>query len=185
MKSIFEVMIYDLHSGRLSDLEDAYQSKIKLIILELTKIELDTEKILIIITSVLTWGASPPKMVPDKPPVQLDENGEPLPEKTEEELEKEEELKFEEENKRRIEEGLPALVKKFIFGDYDWEDVEFGDDGLEIKHEVQPVIGEDGVEIPVKPIKWIYKDFDVEYEGNDGIEIIKVKRKGKKKIIIK
>ena len=70
-------------------------------------------------------------------------------------------------------------------GDYDWEDVEYGDDGIEIKHEVQPIIGEDGVEIPVKPIKWIYKDFNVEYEGNDGPEFIKVKRKGKKKIIIK
>jgi len=140
---------------------------------------------LIILTSVLTWGATPPKMVPEKPPVKLDENGDPIPEKTEEELEKEEELRFEEENKKRVEEGLEPIVKEIIDDDYDWEDMPEEEENAEKVEEVkkeEPVEGEDA--IPVKPIKWVYKEFEIP-NGEEGEEPIKIKRRGKKKVIIK
>ncbi len=54
-----DTYIYDLHSGRFDDLEFAIKA--------LTKTPLETEKIVIVITSVLTWGMTPPKMVEDIP----------------------------------------------------------------------------------------------------------------------
>lgn len=134
---------------------------------------------MIIISSVLTWGASEPNMVDDKPPPQLDENGEPIPEKSEEELEKEEEAKRELENKKRIEEGLEPIIPKIKVEDYDWEDdVEVEDDNKEPENPVKDV---DGNPIPTKVIKWVYKEFEEERDG----ELVVIKKKGKKKIVIK
>ena len=60
-------MVYDLHCGKLSDLQFAIQA--------LTKAPLEKEKIVIVISSVLSWGNTPAKMVEDKPEPVDDEEG--------------------------------------------------------------------------------------------------------------
>lgn len=55
----FEVLIYDLHCGKLEDLKFAIKA--------LTKNPLEKEKIVIVISSVLSWAKTPFKMVEDKP----------------------------------------------------------------------------------------------------------------------
>lgn len=65
-----DTFIYDMHSGRLDDLEFGIKA--------LTKAPLESEKIVIVITSVLSWGMTPPKMVEDIPEPILDENGNPI-----------------------------------------------------------------------------------------------------------
>lgn len=54
----FDIMIYDMHSGRLEDLKQAIKA--------LTKAPLEKEKTVIMLSSVLSWGNTPPKMVEDK-----------------------------------------------------------------------------------------------------------------------
>ncbi len=142
----------------------------------------------IILTSVLTWGATEVKMVPEKPPVQYDDNGDPIPEKSEEELQKEEEARLEEENKKRIEDGLEPIVPEIKDEEYDWEDIVEveGEEGAEEKKPAEiegggDMEGGEGEEKP-KEIKWVFKEFEV--EGEEG-EIVQVKRKGKKKEIVK
>src|SRR5690349_9160769 len=61
-----DYFIYDLHSGKLDDLEWGIKA--------LTKTPLDSEKVVIVISSVLAWGANPHNMVEDKP-VKYDEDG--------------------------------------------------------------------------------------------------------------
>lgn len=83
----FDIMIYDMHCGKLEDLKFCIKS--------LTKAPLETEKTVIMISSVLSWGNTPHKIVEDKP------------EKNEEEDEKkEEEEKIEEEERKKLEEYL-------------------------------------------------------------------------------
>ena len=65
-----DTFIYDLHSGRLDDLEFGIRA--------LTKAPLESEKTVIVITSVLSWGKTPPKIVEDIPEPLLDENGNPI-----------------------------------------------------------------------------------------------------------
>ena len=65
-----DTFIFDLHSGRLDDLELAIRA--------LTKAPLESEKTVIVITSVLSWGMTPPKIVEDIPEPLLDENGNPI-----------------------------------------------------------------------------------------------------------
>lgn len=55
----FDVMIYDMHSGRLADLKQCIKA--------LTKAPLEKEKIVIMISSILSWGKTEPKMVEEKP----------------------------------------------------------------------------------------------------------------------
>lgn len=55
----FDVMIYDMHSGRLSDLKQCIKA--------LTKAPLEKEKIVIMISSILSWGKTEHKMVEEKP----------------------------------------------------------------------------------------------------------------------
>ncbi len=54
-----DYFIYDLHSGKLEDLEWAVKS--------LTKAPLEREKNLNVISSVLSWGGNPHYIVEDKP----------------------------------------------------------------------------------------------------------------------
>jgi adenylate kinase len=55
-----DYFIYDLHSGKVTDLEWGIKA--------LTKSPLESEKTVIVISSVLSWGGNPPRIVVDKPP---------------------------------------------------------------------------------------------------------------------
>ena len=89
MREKMDCYIFDLHSGRLDDLKWAVWA--------LTNEPLDSEKTLIVISSVLSWGGNEPKMVEVKPKKKkVVEEGEEVPKENEEE-EKEEEEKEEEE----------------------------------------------------------------------------------------
>lgn len=59
MTERFDYLIYDLHSGRLDDLEFGIKG--------LLKKPLEQEKTLIVISSVLGWALTPHKIVEDKP----------------------------------------------------------------------------------------------------------------------
>ena len=59
MREKMDCYIFDLHSGRLDDLKWAVWA--------LTNEPLDSEKTLIVISSVLSWGGNEPKMVEVKP----------------------------------------------------------------------------------------------------------------------
>lgn len=72
----FEVMIYDMHSGRLQDLKDLMKSI-------LTKAPFEKEKIIIMISSVLSWANTEHKFIEEKPP-KIGEDGEIIPEEEEE-----------------------------------------------------------------------------------------------------
>lgn len=88
-----DTFIYDLHSGRLDDLEFAIRA--------LTKSPLESEKVIIVITSVLSWGCTPPKMVEDIPEPQYDENGNLIePENIEQINKSKEEQNIDEEKKQ-------------------------------------------------------------------------------------
>jgi hypothetical protein len=65
MKERIDNFVYDLHTGRLDDLEFAIKA--------LTKEPLDTPKTLIVITSVLSWAGNEHKIVEDKPEPKEDE----------------------------------------------------------------------------------------------------------------
>ena len=99
MREKMDCYIFDLHSGRLDDLKWAVQA--------LINEPLDSEKTLIVISSVLSWGGNEPKMMEVKPkkkkPV---EEGEEPPQEGEEkeEEEKEDEEKEDEEKKDEDEE---------------------------------------------------------------------------------
>ena len=92
MREKMDCFIFDLHSGRLDDLKWAVWA--------LTNEPLDSEKTLIVISSVLSWGGNEPKMVEVKPKKKkVVEEGEEEPkEENNEEEEKEEEEKEDEEN---------------------------------------------------------------------------------------
>ena len=85
MREKMDCYIFDLHSGRLDDLKWAVWA--------LTNEPLDSEKTLIVISSVLSWGGNEPKMVEVKPkkkkPVEEGEGGEEEPKENEEEEKKE------------------------------------------------------------------------------------------------
>ena len=95
MREKMDCYIFDLHSGRLDDLKWAVWA--------LTNEPLDSEKTLIVISSVLSWGGNEPKMVEVKPkkkkPVEEGEEPKENEEEEKEEEEKEEEQKEEEDKK--------------------------------------------------------------------------------------
>jgi hypothetical protein len=62
-----DTFIYDLHSGRLDDLEFGIKA--------LTRAPLETEKTVVVITSILSWGETEYKLVEDIPEPELDEDG--------------------------------------------------------------------------------------------------------------
>lgn len=62
----FDVMVYDMHSGRLEDLKQSIKA--------LTKAPLEKEKIIIMISSILSWGKTEHKIVEDKPKKEGDDN---------------------------------------------------------------------------------------------------------------
>ena len=114
MREKMDCYIFDLHSGRLDDLKWAVWA--------LTNEPLDSEKTLIVISSVLSWGGTEPKMMEVKPkkkkPVEEGEEppqeGEEKEEEEKEDEEKEEEDKKEdedqkEEEEKKDEEGEPQL----------------------------------------------------------------------------
>ena len=68
-----DTFIYDLHSGRLEDLEFGIKA--------LTRSPLETEKTVIVITSILSWGETEHKLIEDIPEPQLDEDGNPIVQK--------------------------------------------------------------------------------------------------------
>jgi hypothetical protein len=70
-----DTFIYDLHSGRLEDLEFGIKA--------LTRSPLETEKTVIVITSILSWGETEHKLIEDIPEPQLDEDGNPIVQKIE------------------------------------------------------------------------------------------------------
>ena len=104
MREKMDCYVFDLHSGRLDDLKWAVWA--------LTNEPLDSEKTLIVISSVLSWGGNEPKMVEVKPkkkkPIEEGEEapqeGEEKEEEEKEEEEKEDEEKKEEEEKKDGEE---------------------------------------------------------------------------------
>ena len=104
MREKMDCYVFDLHSGRLDDLKWAVSA--------LTNEPLDSEKTLIVISSVLSWGGNEPKMVEVKPkkkkPIEEGEEapqeGEEKEEEEKEEEEKEDEEKKEEEEKKDGEE---------------------------------------------------------------------------------
>ena len=104
MREKMDCYIFDLHSGRLDDLKWAVWA--------LTNEPLDSEKTLIVISSVLSWGGTEPKMMEVKPkkkkPVEEGEEppqeGEEKEEEEKEDEEKEEEDKKEDEDKKEEEE---------------------------------------------------------------------------------
>lgn len=65
----FDVLIYDLHCGALDDLKQG--------IAALMKDPLEKEKVVIIISSVLSWANTEFKMIEDKPK-KLDDDGNPI-----------------------------------------------------------------------------------------------------------
>ena len=136
MREKMDCYIFDLHSGRLDDLKWAVWA--------LTNEPLDSEKTLIVISSVLSWGGNEPKMVEVKPkkkkPVEEGEGEEPKEENAEEE-EKEEEEKEEEEKEGE-------------------EKKEEGEEKKEEEGEKEPQLDENGN--PIEPPK---QEFD-EY-GNE------------------
>ena len=76
----FDILIFDMHSGRLDDL--------KMSIKALTKTPLEKEKIVIMISSVLSWAGTEHKMVEDKP-IKFNEDGEPIEEEEEKSIDEE------------------------------------------------------------------------------------------------
>ena len=105
MREKMDCYIFDLHSGRLDDLKWAVWA--------LTNEPLDSEKTLIVISSVLSWGGNEPKMVEVKPKKKkpLEEGEEPKEENNEEE-EKEEEEKEVEDNFMMIKEENNNLMNQ-------------------------------------------------------------------------
>lgn len=98
MREKMDLYIFDLHSGRLDDLKWAVSA--------LIDEPLDSEKTLIVISSVLSWGGNEHKMVevkPKKKKVVEEGEEEEAKEEGEEEKEEEEEEKEEEEGKEEEE----------------------------------------------------------------------------------
>ena len=105
-----DCFIYDMNSGRLDDLEFAVKS--------LTKDPLESEKTLIVISSVLEWAGNEHKIVEDKPEPKDDENNE----------EKQEENKDEDimdANNAKVED-LPEEER--LADDEEWEELEVPDE---------------------------------------------------------
>ena len=98
MREKMDCYIFDLHSGRLDDLKWAVWA--------LTNEPLDSEKTLIVISSVLSWGGNEPKMVEVKPKKKkpVEEGEEPKEENNEEEEKEEEEKEDEEKEEEKKEE---------------------------------------------------------------------------------
>ena len=144
MREKMDCYIFDLHSGRLDDLKWAVWA--------LTNEPLDSEKTLIVISSVLSWGGNEPKMVEVKPKKKkpLEEGEEPKEENNEEE-EKEEEEKEEEEKEN--EEKKEEEVKK-----------------EENENEKEPELDENG-----NPIEKPKQEFD---EYNNEILVAKLDEQG-------
>ena len=95
MREKMDCYIFDLHSGRLDDLKWAVWA--------LTNEPLDSEKTLIVISSVLSWGGNEPKMIEVKPKKKKSvEEGEEPKEENNEEEEKEEEEKEDEEKEEEV-----------------------------------------------------------------------------------
>ena len=98
MREKMDLYIFDLHSGRLDDLKWAVSA--------LIDEPLDSEKTLIVISSVLSWGGNEHKMIevkPKKKKVVEEGEEEEAKEEGEEEKEEEEEEKEEEEGKEEEE----------------------------------------------------------------------------------
>ena len=112
MREKMDCYIFDLHSGRLDDLKWAVWA--------LTNEPLDSEKTLIVISSVLSWGGNEPKMVEVKPKKKkVLEEGEEEPKENNEEEEKEEEEKEEEEKEPQLDEnGNPIEPPKQELDEY-------------------------------------------------------------------
>ena len=102
MREKMDCYIFDLHSGRLDDLKWAVWA--------LTNEPLDSEKTLIVISSVLSWGGNEPKMIEVKPkkkkPMEEGEGEEPKEENNEEEEKEEEEKEDEEKEEEKKEEEI-------------------------------------------------------------------------------
>lgn len=101
MREKMDCYIYDLHSGRLDDLKWAVKA--------LTNEPLDSEKTLIVISSVLSWGGNEHKMIEVKPKkkkkIEDGEEGDEKKEGEEEEKEEEEEEKEENDEEKKEDEG--------------------------------------------------------------------------------
>jgi len=95
-----DTYIYDLHSGRLDDLEFGIKA--------LTRSPLETEKTVIVITSILSWGETQHKLVEDIPEPELDEDGNPVVNKIENDVIEEKP----EEEKREDDETLGNIDKE-------------------------------------------------------------------------
>ena len=106
MREKMDCYVFDLHSGRLDDLKWAVWA--------LTNEPLDSEKTLIVISSVLSWGGNEPKMVEVKPKKKkpIEEGEEPPQEGEEKEEEEKEEEEKEDEEKKEEEEKKDGEEKK-------------------------------------------------------------------------
>ena len=106
MREKMDCYIFDLHSGRLDDLKWAVWA--------LTNEPLDSEKTLIVISSVLSWGGTEPKMMEVKPKKKktVEEGEEPPQEGEEKEEEEKEDEEKEEEDKKEDEDKKEEEEKK-------------------------------------------------------------------------
>ena len=149
MREKMDCYVFDLHSGRLDDLKWAVWA--------LTNEPLDSEKTLIVISSVLSWGGNEPKMVEVKPKKKKPiEEGEEAPQEGEEkeEEEKEEEEK-EDEEKKEEEEKKDGEEKK--------------------QEEAEPQFDENGN--PIEPPKQEFDEYGNEILEKKRIELEEQKKK--------
>ena len=116
----FNILIYDLHCGKLEDLKFCIKS--------LTKSPLEEEKTVVVISSVLTWGNTEHKLIEDKPEEDNENN-------------QEENNNFNKENKDPLSNILDKLndEEKLNFENYLNNDLAFDEEGNEIE-----IINEDG-----------------------------------------
>lgn len=116
----FNILIYDLHCGKLEDLKFCIKS--------LTKSPLEEEKTVVVISSVLTWGNTEHKLIEDKPEEDNENN-------------EEENNNFNKENKDPLSNILDKLndEEKLNFENYLNNDLAFDEEGNEIE-----IINEDG-----------------------------------------
>lgn len=158
-----DTFIYDMHSGRLDDLEFGIKA--------LIKAPLESEKTVIVITSVLSWGLTPPKIIEDIPEPLLDENGNPIepqpekvnnPEENEDkkEIEVQEEIKEENNEEKFEEQENEDLINKSANSqmnnsksniNHDTENREIREEELKKQEELEML-----AKMPKKKVRYIY-----------------------------
>ena len=177
MREKMDLYIFDLHSGRLDDLKWAVNA--------LIDEPLDSEKTLIVISSVLSWGGNEHKMIEVKPKKKkvLEEGEEEEPKEEGEEEKEEEEEEKEEEEQPKEDEDKPEEQKEpqydengNVIEEPEKKAKEFDEYGNEI---LEAQLDEEGNEIlPPSDEDWEYV-FEDEYKQRKEQERLEEERKKK------